>query len=232
VGLSVDIPVAIGDGAWKILIADLKALTAEDEVIISSPSPLNDDLVTIAKLNGLKCRFFYTTSPHGRAKQLNAGVMLATKEFVWLLHCDSKVSALGIEKLKSSLRRAPMDVQYFDLCFLNDGPSLMKANNLGVWVRSHFFGLPFGDQGFCLRRENFLRLGGFCETAPYGEDHLLIWRARQQKVKLRPVGARIFTSARRYESQGWAVTTARHLFLTFRQATPEFFRLLCMRIAP
>jgi hypothetical protein len=232
VGLSVVIPVAIGDEAWKTLIPDLKFLSADDEVILSSPSSLNDDLLTLAKVNDLKSRCFCVTSARGRAKQLNAGANLATNEFIWFLHCDSKISAVGIEKLKSSLARAPSDIHYFDLCFLNDGPSFMKANNLGVWIRSHFLGLPFGDQGFCLQRETFLRLEGFSETARYGEDHLLVWRAHQQRVKLRPVGARIFTSARRYESKGWAATTARHLFLTLRQATPEFLRLICTRIAP
>ena len=71
----------------------------------------------------------------------------------------------------------------------------------------------------------FFSLGGFPEDAPYGEDHLLAWRAHQQGVPLRCTGARLRTSARKYGERGWLRTTARHVYLTYRQALPEAARL-------
>lgn len=228
--MSVVIPVAVGDESWKDLLSDLNALCEDDEIILSSPTSLSDELVLIAKQNHVKCPYRWTLSRPGRAQQLNTGAELATKDFVWFLHCDSKISALSIEKLKISVLRFPKEIHYFDLFFLDDGPSWMIANQYGVWVRSHLLGLPFGDQGFCLHRDLFEELHGFCERATYGEDHLFVWRARQNRIKVRSVGVPIYTSARRYQTKGWAVTTVRHLSLTIRQAAPEFLRLLRKRI--
>ncbi len=54
---------------------------------------------------------------------------------------------------------------------------------------------------------------------------LMAWAARRAGIPLRRIGARLFTSARKYERGGWAATTARHLWLTAAQAWPEWRRL-------
>src|SRR5690606_9384341 len=100
----------------------------------------------------------------------------------------------------------------------------------GVVFRSRVLGLPFGDQGLCLRREVFFELGGFNEDARYGEDHLLVWKAHQQDVPILPVKAKLQTSARRYRSEGWLPPTAKHVALTAVQATPEIFRILRAKV--
>ena len=127
--------------------------------------------------------------------------------------------------MAAGLARDPGALHYFDLAFSGDGPPLMRLNERGVWVRSHLLGMPFGDQGFCLRRDVFFGLGGFPEDVPYGEDHLLVWRARQAGVPLRCAPATLLTSARKYGERGWLRTTARHVYLTYRQALPEAARL-------
>jgi GT2 family glycosyltransferase len=89
--------------------------------------------------------------------------------------------------------------------------------------------MPFGDQGFCLRREIWERLGGFDTHASYGEDHLFVWKARRAGVPLRPTGGTLRTSARKYQERGWLRTTARHLHLTATQAFPEWLKLVRAR---
>ena len=227
--ISVIIPVAEGDEAWKDLLADLQSLTEEDEIILSSKKSLKEELESEAERFGLTCRLHWTPSQIGRAKQLNTGARHAKSDFFWFLHCDSKLSQAAIEKLKTSLERKSKAIHFFDLKFLKDGPWQMLSNSYGAWLRSHLFRLPFGDQGFCMHREVFSGLGGFCENARYGEDHLLIWKAHQSRIKINCVNAPIYTSARRYHSQGWFKTTARHITLTVRQATPELVRLIRMR---
>lgn len=224
--ISVVIPVAEKDDLWKELLPDLAALDRDDEILIVSETPLKDELEQLAKSAKLPCAVRWIFSAPGRAKQLNSGAQAARSDFLWFLHCDSKIEQSAVRKLKKSVDQDSARLYFFDLKFLNDGPWMMVLNRVGVWFRSRILGLPFGDQGFCMHREVFNKLGGFCEKAPYGEDHLLIWRAHQKGVKLRSVRAPLSTSARRYGIQGWFKTTARHLRLTVRQAIPELMTLL------
>lgn len=229
--ISVIVPVAKGDEAWRKLLPDLSVLEKNDEVILVSSDSSPEHSRGDPALRSLTCSFRSITSENGRAKQLNAGVRSASHKNLWFLHCDSRVSKASYGSLVNALEQAPDALHFFDLRFLDDGPSLMLLNRIGVWIRSRIIRLPFGDQGFCVSRPVLERLGGFCEKAQYGEDHLLVWRAHQMAVKVRCVGAPIYTSARRYESFGWAGTTVNHLKLTAKQAAPEIYRLLRKRIA-
>jgi GT2 family glycosyltransferase len=93
----------------------------------------------------------------------------------------------------------------------------MKINSWGANMRARFFGIPFGDQGFCIEKQLFETLGGYSETAPYGEDHLFVWRAHKAGVKLNRVPARLTTSARKYQQNGWLKTTLLHQYLWIKQ---------------
>ncbi len=157
-------------------------------------------------------------APRGRAAQQNAGAREAQGEWLWFLHADSVLAAETLPAL-ARLIDAGVDVLgYFDLRFLDDGPALMRVNAIGAWIRSRWFGLPFGDQGLALRRATFARLGGFDTALACGEDHDLVWRARRAGLPVRAVGAPLYTSARRYAECGWWATTAGHLCETWRQA--------------
>lgn len=224
--ISVVIPIAEGDELWKELLPDLAVLDKDDEILIVSESSLDSELEQAAKQAELLCPVRWIYSLRGRAKQLNSGARAARSDFFWFLHCDSKMDRTAVRKLRESIERDSTCLYFFDLKFLNDGPWMMVLNRFGVWFRSRLLGLPFGDQAFCMHRDVFNHLGGFCEKAPYGEDHLLIWRAHQKGVKVRSVRAPLSTSARRYGVEGWLKTTALHLKLTARQAIPELMALL------
>ena len=165
----------------------------------------------------------------GRAFQMNVGASAATKPYLWFLHADSRFSRSTLSALEHSLGSEPRALHYFNLEFQDDGPKVMPVNAFGVWWRSHFLGLPFGDQGFCLSKEDFLKLGGYSESAPYGEDHLLVWKAKQIGLPLRCTSSTLSTSARKYQAKGWAKTTLRHGVLTWKQALPEFMRWTKLR---
>ncbi len=224
--ISVVIPVAEQDELWKQLLPDLAALDTDDEILIVSKTSLKSELEQVAKQAELPCPVRWIYSAPGRAKQLNSGARAARSDFLWFLHCDSKLDRSAVSKLKKTIEQDSTRLYFFDLRFLSDGPWMMVLNRVGVWFRSRLLGLPFGDQAFCMHRDVFNHLGGFCERAPYGEDHLLIWRAHQKGVKVRSVRVPISTSARRYGVQGWSKTTVRHLRLTARQAIPELMILL------
>lgn len=226
------IPVGIADGTWKSLLPDLRALDQEDEVVFISPETKEPELVhEIARL-GIKTPCRWIQSSPGRAKQLNVGAKAAINKILWFLHCDSRISSAGVKNVKSLISKNENQILFFNLEFLNDGPRFISVNEIGAWMRSRVLRLPFGDQGFCMHKSTFAILGSFDESTPYGEDHLLIWKAHRNGIPIRCVGSGLKTSARKYTNQGWSKTTARHVVLTLRQALPELIHLLCSRRSP
>ena len=230
--LSVIIPVGPEEDAWKTLLTDLSVLPEDTEVILAATTESPGDLKSVLRAAGFTRNVKWLKSPKGRAKQLNAGAGAAESSNLWFVHADSHISPPSIVLLKRSIEKNEGAIHYFNLAFLNDGPSLTRINTAGAWIRSHILGLPFGDQGFCVSSAIFQKLGGFDERAQYGEDHLFIWKARQKGVPIVCTGGWLGTSARKYSRDGWSATTLRHAVLTARQAIPGIFRLLKERVIP
>ncbi|MEO6383674.1 MAG: glycosyl transferase family 2, partial [Thermomonas sp.] len=123
--------------------------------------------------------------------------------------------------LRDHLADAPRALGWFRLAFQRDGPWLMVLNALGANLRARWLGLPFGDQGFVLHRDDAARLGPFDPALGFGEDHAWVWRARKIGLPLQRIDGTISTSARKYALQGWLRTTIQHLRLTAAQAQQE-----------
>jgi len=228
--VSIIVPIGPADQSWRALLADLADVDEDAELLPIAADPQPADFDAQTDQAGPRCHLRWIATAAGRARQMNLGAQRSARPFLWFLHADSRVSHDALAALNRSLASHPHALHYFDLTFQNDGPRLAHLNALGVRFRSRCLGLPFGDQGLCLSRALFDRLGGFCESAPYGEDHLLVWAARRHRVPLRPVGAAIATSARRYQSEGWLRVTAQHLWRTGRQGLPQLLTLLRSRL--
>jgi len=225
--LSVIVPLGPDEVEWHGLVPQLgaalgTALPHGSEVIIVAAAAPVPKLPTAWPEN-LPLRHF--DGGAGRARQLNRGARQAEGEWLWFLHADSRLGPDTVPALLAFLARDEAALGWFDLAFRPGGTALMRLNAYGANMRSAWLGMPFGDQGFVILARSFAALGGFREDAPYGEDHLLAWTARQAGLPLRRIGARLFTSARKYERAGWASTTARHVWLTAIQAWPEWRRL-------
>ncbi len=221
VPLSAVVPVGPLDASWRNLIGDLRDLTAIDEVLFSAAEPEPDDFAELVLREGLSCRAVWLEGSAGRAAQMNRGARAAGGPYLWFLHCDSRLTPDAVASLRRSLTSAPDALHYFRLRFGRPRPRWMVCNEFGVAVRSRLFRMPFGDQALCLRKNHFLALGGFDESAPYGEDHLLVWAARRQKLPLRCTGGTVVTSSRKYLKEGWAATTLRHGWMTWKQAAGQ-----------
>jgi glycosyltransferase involved in cell wall biosynthesis len=204
--LSIVIPLASGEQEWRGLLPSLRDEAPAAEIVLSAvagdiqPFPPDVHLVQGAA---------------GRARQLNAGIAAARGDWLWLLHADSRLARGTVTAIE---RAPPADyLGYFDLAF-HDGRWPVRLNAIGAWLRSRLLSLPFGDQGFLLRRSVFDTLGGFDEALDCGEDHALVWAARRNGIALRPMRARLYSSARKYEQQGWWTTTRSHATATLAQA--------------
>ncbi|WP_165839978.1 glycosyltransferase [Motiliproteus coralliicola] len=226
--LSIVVPVGPAETSLAPLLAELLLLPPDCEILlVDCPGSRElvqnchppDSLLQRHQLRRLEAE-------QGRAHQMNLGAKAARGEFLWFLHADSRLSPWLIQQLFEGLRAAPDGLHFFRLQFDNDGQGPMEINSLGAHLRSAWLGVPFGDQGFCLRRELFDSLGGYDETAPYGEDHLLLWAARRRRISLCYHPAVLGTSARKYRQAGWGRLTLRYQIYWIKQALPQYWRCL------
>lgn len=212
--LSIIIPFAPNDMAWELLLSDLRNLSETTEIILVAASK-----ETKLEAQAFKANVAFTVidSAMGRALQMNAGAKMAKNPCLWFLHADSRLDARCLRAI-DNFDFVKSKLGYFGLRFLDDGPRTMGINSFGVWFRSRFLGIAFGDQGFVISKSNFEKLGMYREDLSSGEDHALIWMARKNGVKLKHLNASIKTSARKYAQYGWGQTTRNHLRETWRQA--------------
>lgn len=212
------VPVGPGDAIAPSLREELLELPLQvHEVRVADPATGASGVHA-----GPRPQWRISHAPRGRAMQQNAGARDAAGDWLWFLHADCVLApgtapALS-QFVEGAVERAMPVAGYFDLHFLDDGPAMTRLNAAGAWLRSHWLGLPFGDQGLLLPRRLFERLGGFDSRLERGEDHDLVWRLRRAGVTLQPVGAPLLTSARKYVERGWWATTTGHLGETARQA--------------
>lgn len=166
-------------------------------------------------------------SNQSRAKSLNTGAAEANREWLWFIHADSRISADNLRALEQSLEQYPDALHYFDLAF--DQPFL-RGNALGANLRSRLLGIPFGDQGFCIKKSLFNQLNGYSEDTAYGEDLLFVWQAHQARIKLQPIPSTLLTSGRKYQQQGWLKLTLLYQWRWIIMSAPQLLKLIAMRI--
>ncbi|MGH8110393.1 MAG: glycosyltransferase [Rhodanobacteraceae bacterium] len=211
------VPFGLHEAEGAVLLDQLRGLRGGVEIVLVRVDGCS--LPMAVKNDGVVVRV--CTSAAGRARQMNVGAQAARGRWLWFVHADSRLRARTLPALETFLASNNDALGYFDLRY-RDGPTLAHLNALGANLRARWFGLPFGDQGLVLPAAWFARLGGYDEGAGYGEDHLLVWHARQAGLPLRRLAATLESSARKYTEHGWWCTTTRHLRLTVRQAWPEW----------
>ncbi|MBK5966561.1 glycosyl transferase [Thiocystis minor] len=141
-------------------------------------------------------------SPHGRAVQMNAGARVASGEFLWFLHADTRVPPGAPELLlatcKAGARWGRFDVR------LSVRHPLLRLVERAMNLRSRLTGIATGDQGIFVTRDTFAQIGGFPDL-PLMEDIALSKRLRRiaRPACLRPP---LLTSSRRWESRGVVCT--------------------------
>lgn len=217
-GLSAIVPLAPGEQAWRELLPRLTALRGVDEVLLVAVDGADPALeAELAALPSTGPAVRLLRAPRGRALQQGAGAQAARGGWLWFVHADTRFDA-GVEAALSGALSGAPTLYYFDLRFGVDGPRAMRINDVGVWLRCRLFGLPFGDQALLLPARVYRQLGGFEAEVGRGEDHALVWMAHAARVPVRPIGAVVRTSARRYAGAGWLATTVEHVRLTWTQA--------------
>lgn len=219
--LSIVVPLAPNEKLEPKLSADIAALAEQpllksktELLVVSSCEKTLEQAQQ--QLNQLSVCLKSVVASSGRASCMNKGANEAAGKWLLFLHADSHFEQGFYKPLESLVQTSGSGIYYYNLKF-SDGSPLMRLNEWGVRFRCFFLKTPFGDQGLVMTKETFVALGAYDLNAPYGEDHLLVRKARGQKRPVESLGKVIFTNARKYSRNGWLKTTVLHQRLWYAQ---------------
>ena len=136
-------------------------------------------------------------APRGRARQMNAGAAIAAGDALLFLHADTRLPEHAAELVIGALERCGWG--RFDVRIEGRSRWLAVVAFCMNW-RSRLTGIATGDQAMFIRRDVFVRAGGFPDI-PLMEDVALSTRLKTISVPA-CVAARAVTSGRRWERRG------------------------------
>jgi len=152
---------------------------------------------TAALVEGLADRILH--APRGRARQMNAGAQAAGGEVLLFLHADTQLPDAADRLILDGLKDTRRSWGRFDVIIRGKHP-LLRLIAWGMNLRSRLTSVCTGDQCLFMRREVFLRIGGY-PPIDLMEDIALSKRLRQiaRPLVLTPP---VTTSGRRWEKRG------------------------------
>jgi rSAM/selenodomain-associated transferase 2 len=144
-----------------------------------------------------------------RARQLNLGADAASHETLIFLHADSRLPTGAAGVVEDALMKGA-DFGGFRIAFAEPSRRLRVAAAM-INLRARITRCPWGDQAQFIRREIFLKAGGFLEM-PLMEDYELAMRMKRSgRSVLLPMT--VTTSGRRFLRKG-VLRTAAHNWRT------------------
>lgn len=191
--ISIIVPVLNEEKSIEKLLVHLGSLKGEKEVIVVDGGSC-DKTVDIASKYAKVIH-----SSKGRSKQMNEGVKAALGDILWFVHSDSKLHNSSLECIEKAIQKGCIGGG-FSLYFYDYDTLFMKFVAKTSNFRAKLFGLIFGDQGIFMKKDIFLKLGGYPDIELM-EDWKLskkLYKAGRATILKTPIG----TSARRFKSGG------------------------------
>ncbi|UOD35699.1 TIGR04283 family arsenosugar biosynthesis glycosyltransferase [Deferribacteraceae bacterium V6Fe1] len=160
----------------------------------------NDNTVKIAEQMGGNV----IVSPPGRAVQMNEGAKIADGEILFFVHADSFLPDNWDTCIRETIGEKQTFLGYFRFKIADDFKG-KKIIEFGTNLRANIFKKPYGDQGFFVRKDEFLKAGSFPEV-PIMEDLFFVKKAKSIG-KIVCADEYIQTSGRRWKKYGALKTT-------------------------
>ena len=203
--ISIITPIYNESSKIEVFLRELRKLSGDFEVLFADGGSTDD---TVSKI---PTDYRVIPCGKGRAVQMNTAAKEATGEYLWFLHCDSRIPKDALLQIADS----GAGFGCFHIGFDYDGP-FMKCNTFMSNRRAIMDHIAFGDQGIWIDRQLFLDQGGFPEL-PIMEDYEFSRRMKRQKIPLKVLPGRIITSGRRYRTGHplktmWSMIWLRHLY--------------------
>lgn len=204
--ISVVIPARNEAENLRRLLPQIAALDPAPETIVAEAGS-TDDTRSIA----LEFGAVLASSSPGRGPQLTAGAKLARGEVLLFLHADSSLSQTSWDAFHRALRDPDVDGGAFRFS-LSGAPGVWpRVYEFFVNLRSRWLGLPYGDQGYFVRRTVWERVGPF-RPIPLMED-VEWWSRLRRHARVKILPAPLVTSPRRFQHRGWLASAVRNLTL-------------------
>lgn len=208
VKFSVIVPVFHESDRINHLIESINRLDSDKnvEIIVIDGSEERDSLSVIP--DGPVIRI---CSEKGRAKQMNAGALVATGDFLIFLHADTELPTHAFRKIQRLMDQREYVGGAFGLSIKSERFIFKVIGTLSS-LRSRLSRVPFGDQAIFIRKEYFCQIGGYKEI-PLMEDVELMRRIKKSGRKIWIFYDPVVTSSRRWEEEGVIYCTVRDWIL-------------------
>lgn len=193
--LSIVIPALNEAATIATALAPLQALRAKGHEVIVVDGGSVDGTLELAC--GLADRVM--SAERGRARQLNAGVRVASGDVVLLLHADTILPAQADERIEAALSASKRVWGRFDVR-IDGGSGWLPIVGAMMNLRSRWTGIATGDQAMFAARDALAAIGGVPDL-PLMEDVALSKKLR----RLSPPAClrdQVTTSGRRWVANG------------------------------
>ena len=223
--IGVVIPIYKDDVTAAALLQNLKAMAADktndktkDKIIDKTNDKIIDEIIIVdgqarrdmpAHLalslpQSLRAKLTWlAAAPKGRGTQIQAGILRAKADYIWVLHADSQLDKAAPHEIRRILAHPKISLGTFTLKFnMNGIKKGLGALSLFAWVSRMDSALTtFGDQGFFFRRADYAKLGLDLAQYPLLED-VALRRGLKSLGRIRRSAVPITTSARRFAKRG------------------------------
>ena len=191
--VSVIIPALNEEEAIAPVLADLNNLQPHEVIVVDGGS--RDRTREISEQLGA----VVITGATGRARQMNRGARQATGEILLFLHADTRLPTGAFAEVVAAFKDPRYVGGRFDVD-LDGSHWLLKIIGAMINQRSRLTKVATGDQAIFVRREVFVRMGGFPDI-PLMED-IAFCRALKRLGGIACLRSKVHTSARRWETEG------------------------------
>jgi rSAM/selenodomain-associated transferase 2 len=182
------------------LPACLAALEDADEIVVVDGGSV-DESVAIATSAGAKVILTHK----GRGTQLRAGAEATKGDWLLFIHADTKVQGGWRRAVEAHVATRPDQAACFRFR-LDDAAWQARLIEAGAAARVRLLGLPYGDQGLLVSRQQYEAVNGY-RPLPLMEDVDLARRLGPIRI----LGVDAVTSAVRWRTGGWARRSALNL---------------------
>lgn len=147
----------------------------------------------------------------GRARQMHQGALAASGDVLFFLHADTRLPVGWQETFREAWKREDRPAATaFRLRF--DGSRIFyRLLEAAANFRTHWTGVPHGDQAIAVARDVYFAVGGF-PPVPLMEEYYLFHELRC-RGSLRVLPQAVMTSTRRYEKNGPLRNALRNIYL-------------------
>ena len=195
--ISIIIPVYREADGINALIAHLRRLDkrGDAEIVVVDGHPDRGTISVIRDKDVVTLG-----SAKGRARQMNAGAVVARGSILLFLHADTRPPAGALASIEGTMEDKRLVGGAFDLRFDTERRSLRLFARFDS-LRARVSRIPFGDQAIFVRRDYFDRIGGFADI-PIMEDVDIMRRIKRRGDAIAIIDNPVTTSSRRFDREG------------------------------